>query len=280
MSRMRLISVAALASLSALAVGAPVASASHEDDSLGVAVCVFNGVSGQVVGGEDGVNSVSKDVFAGNSWDPLSLLDTDPGRFTFSGAATCTGIDAASEAGNQARPEPADGGAVPGVVPVTISAAGDYDNLICGTGTANGDAVVTSTGDNGAAIQVFTEFGIVFGVGNGVLDGVVDADPDETVPAPGGQIQTDPDRAEPHLVYPAGHSHIRTKDPITGQTTENQVDGGMVNGYVHIQPKTGDCGTSSVTQFDVAGAFEAVLSGEGSDVSTAGNPPGNTDSDA
>lgn len=292
MSRKRLIPVMALGLLGAFA-AVPAAQA-HPDDAMGAAACVLapGSVAGTTtVGGEDGVNNiVFDDLGIGGGWDPVTnLLDTDPGRFTFSGSAVCAGLDAASEDGT--GPEVVGPTVAPGPPPTataTIKAAGDFDNLICGTGTANGDAIIEAPvpADPGTAnpgTLLFTEFGIKFVAGVGQLSFVVDAD--ETAPAGGtvatGQRPTEPDRKEANMPmggYPASPAHSHVGD--------NQIDGGEGQGVITITPNelkpppgsAGNCLTTNVTEFIVNGAFYAFLSGEGATESGAGGA-GADDSD-
>jgi hypothetical protein len=250
-----------------VAVSAPVAQASHEDDTFGDASCtLLPGVAGTAEApGENGVNGALSDTTFGGGWDPVTrLLDTDPGHFNFSGQALCEGADIASEQGEITAP----GGGHPSVVPPTIVdivASGDYDNLICGTGTANGDARLTdATGTDLLGqpidIQIYSEFGITFAAGVGVLSLVIDADETGTNNG-GGQWDTAPDGAEnwptADITY-GGHSYV-----VDSSGLENQIDGGNGLGVIDILPIEGDC-ASNVTEFEVNGAFDASLSGEGS----------------
>lgn len=217
MSRKRLISVMGLALVSLLAMNAP-AQATGVDDSFGAATCVLQGVAGSAAGpGEDGVNNVLQDLGGDDSWDPLELLDTDPGSFTFDGDVTCAGVDIASEIGS--NPE------VVGPVAAHVTASGKFNNLICGTGTANGQATLTS---DAIKATVNTNFGITFVGGVGYLSIVVNED------AP-------------------------------GNINNDAVSGGNGNGVIHIAPSVGNCVTTKVSEFLVDGAFATTLSGEGSD---------------
>lgn len=276
MSRKRLIpAVMALGLLSAMALGAPAAQATHDDDTMGEASCVLapGSVAGTTIGvdDEDGVNGLGYDNTNG-------LLDTDPGHFDFEGDAICTGFDVASETTPANRP----------IIPPTtfaIEAAGDYDNLVCGTGTANGDArlfgPVVPVGEiTPIDVEIYTEFGIKFVAGVGQLSFVVDAD-ETGVPRPSeasethGQYASAPSQDQlgyvPAGFYgPAGtHSHVGN----------NQVDGGEGQGVIVITPNpgppigpapasAGNCESGgmpagNVTSFLVNGAFYGFLSGEG-----------------
>jgi hypothetical protein len=201
MSRKRLIFLA-LGALSALAVAAPAAQA----DTMGVAACVLT--PGQVTG-TAGVDNIVGDV-----GDPGGPLDTDDGTFDFDGNATCAGADAA-------------GPAVVAPGTYTIAADGTYQNLLCGTGTANGTALLSGTGGNTTAIE--STFGLTFAAGTGKLSIVVT----------GGVVQV-------------------------GASTET-VQGGEGTGAINIVPNPqaagGNCVTTDVTSFFVNGAFEASLSG-------------------
>ena len=316
MSRKRLISITAMAAVSVLALSVPIAQASHVDDTMAQADCVLEpgGVSGQAeTGGEDGVNSVMTDMNNGGGLPPLELFDTDPGHFNFSGNAICTGVDNAAEDNNQTGPEvfphpTEDENGQPRVGPVIskIIASGDYDNLVCGTGTANGDAVLRAPdgpdADTLDDVQIYAEFGIMFVAGTGELKFVIDADETE-IDNGGGQEDTAPDGSPTHAGgagewvgsdmdidgYP-GHSYAVTydADPTTNSATEtgstqNQIDGGIGNGVINIIPDEardgGNCADQNVTQFLVDGAFTAFLSGEGSADSDDTEPNQTGDSD-
>lgn len=175
MLRKKFVSVSALALVSALAMAVPV-HADHsgppdpgqlnDDDSFGAASCAFTGVSGHA---GPGVRNISADwdgnpgnatlgipagASDGGAVDPLDLLDTDGGKFTFDGSATCAGADA--------------GGNTVGAVPpttVALRAEGHFTNLICGTGQADGWA--TAVAGN---VSLATRFGILFAGGHGKLD--------------------------------------------------------------------------------------------------------------
>jgi hypothetical protein len=288
----------ALALLSVLAVGAPVAQATHRDDTMADAECELTpgGVAGSAaLAGENGVNHVGSALDVTGDWGngfsydltagvQSMLMDTDPGHFNFSGTAICKGRDVAAEGPAPAGPPNAP---APQIIPpgtYTITASGDFDNLICGTGTANGDAVIVGpVGTSPPTVQIFTEFAIKFngGVGaggllppyKGKLVFVVDADPTSTT-ATGGQIPTAPDGAESWAgsamagLYGlnGGHSYAVVNNP-DGTPNGNQIDGGGGTGDVTITPSVGNCVNQDVTQFLVNGEFEGFLSGEGSTVS-------------
>jgi hypothetical protein len=289
----------ALTMLSVIAVGAPAAQANHRDDTMATdAHCALtpNQVAGSAaLAGENGVNSVLQDTNNGFAWDfpTPQLMDTDPGHFNFRGTATCTGLDEAAEGPAPAGPPNAAG---PQALPpgdYQIIASGDFDNLICGTGTANGDAVIKGplpfidNGANPPAVQIFTEFAIEFvgGAGGGPhpkFKGklVFGVDADETgVNNGGGQLDTAPDGAETWAGsdmsglpgvndYTANGGHSYAVIASNG----NQIDGGGGTGDVTITPNetvpgSGNCVNENVTQFLVNGEFGGFLSGEGSTVS-------------
>lgn len=264
MSRTRLIAVLALVVGTALATSVPTALAQQmsddgdrDDDTMGAASCVLspNQVSGQAADDEDGVNAFQNDAGSGDSWDPLEFFDTDPGHFTFGGQAECAGLDLADEDdqtgdgdgsgakdnGGPLGPEPV------GPVLVDIQASGDYDNWFCGTGTANGTALVTEA-EGTTDIQIHTHFGITFVGGTGALSIVVQSDETGTEPYEGQWDST-----------PGTQSWV-------GQ---NNIDGGNGAGVINISvtgdPDDGDCDASNVTHFNVNGAFATSLSGEGDD---------------
>jgi hypothetical protein len=246
MSRKRLIPVLAL-TVSAMFAAVP--SAHATDDTMGAAGCVLlPGVAGTTTQGTDGVNAPldgqNPDAQFGGGWDPLELLDTDPGGFTFQGNAVCTGADVASEAGN-----PGPQIAIPVVAQIT--ATGDYDNLICGTGTAYGNATVNGTSTVGplsvTITNLTTRFGITFAAGTGDLSYVVT----------GGSITATDPRG----------------------TSTNTIEGGNGVGVINIAPTNGNCVNEDVKQFNVIGAFAGSLSGEGTDDSDGDGTQGGKDSD-
>lgn len=83
--------------------------------------------------GEDGVNAITSDLGFDDSWDPLELLDSDPGSFALSGDGTCIAYDAAKETGGVA-PQPM------GPIDIGLTASGHFNNLACGTLMLGGDA--------------------------------------------------------------------------------------------------------------------------------------------
>jgi hypothetical protein len=204
MSRMRLIFVA-LGALSVLALAAPAAQA---QGTLAVASCTLSpgGVTGTA-----GVDNIVGDV-----GDPGGPLDTDDGTFDFDGTATCAGADVAG----------------PATVPpgtYTIAADGTYENLLCGTGTANGSATLSATvaGNN---TRVEADFGLTFAAGTGKLTIVVKAN---------SQVQVGP-----NIEIVAG-----------GEGS------GAINIIPNPQAAGGNCVTTNVTSFFVNGGFETTLTG-------------------
>lgn len=227
MSRTRLISL--LCTTSVL-VGAALGSAPAyaNDDTMAVAACVLEPASVAGVTAP-GVASGLTDLAGINGWDPLNLLDTDNGTFRFSGTAVCGGADVA---GDDATSGPGSTGLpdiVAGTYKIDAGAAivggfSEYSNLICGTGTANGDAVLTNL--NAPAANIKAKFGITFAGGVGKLSMVIQ---------PGGFA--------------------------TGQLgSVNAVDGGEGTGVIDIAPFNGNCANTDVTGFQVNGAFETSLS--------------------
>lgn len=257
MSLKRLISMMAVCLLGALALSGPAAAQQAPDDTWAKVDCVLNpgGVAGTL--GVDGVNSVGTDLGQGQAYDPLELMDTDPGPFEFSGSAVCAGVDLASEH-KQQGPETAP------PTTVAISAKGIYDNLICGTGEAKGYATVTgdlgpkNALNAGGPIVINSIFDIQFVGGNGHLEGVVQKE---------GQSPSD----------------------ATSRLGQNEVDQGGVLGAIHIAPSSwngqggpvapcvgapGAQGPGNVTAFTVDGTFAATLAGEGAEV---GDPLSDSD---
>lgn len=261
MSRKRLVLLAALCAVSVLLVSVTSsAQAAGTDDSFGSAACVVRGAAGTATGdglGDNaGVNSVLYDLFGndsgiteggttpnpsgilngdtnaggaseegGPSSDPTDLLDTDGGDFTFqSQTVACVGVDL--------------GGARIGATAgadFSINAGGDYTNLICGSGQAQGQAVLT----RGANTSVTTNFGITFAGGNGAL----------TISSAKGNVRLD----QTNVAQGAGDSE--------------DVDTGNGGGVVHIAPQANDasgsnCVTNNTRNFLVDAAFDTVLSGD------------------
>jgi hypothetical protein len=138
--RKRLVSLA-LGVLSVLAVAAPAAQAQATMAELG---CVLS------PGGVTGTAGV--DDIVGDVGDPGGPLDTDTGTFDFDGTAACAGTDV--------------GGSPAVVLPgtYTIAADGTYENLLCGTGTANGAATL-----NGGLTSIQASFGVRFVAGVGKM---------------------------------------------------------------------------------------------------------------
>ena len=233
MSRKRLVS-AMLGALAATAFIAPAAQAEpHPDDTMAVLSCVLVGLSGNAA-----VDSVEKDLAVSptpnDGGAPGWLLDTDSGTFTFGGTATCAAVDVASR-----TPYTANGGwAVGAGNAFPVTAAGTYNNLICGTGTANGTANIKGPANLLAAgnvgdgqTDVDTSFGITFAAGVGALSIVVSPGADGT----GGN-----------------------------RVGNNTVTGGNGAGVIDILPTTGSCAQGEgVTAFTVNGVYATTLSGDG-----------------
>jgi hypothetical protein len=133
-----------------LAVLAAVAAipASAQADVMAPAACVLTPMG---VAGTSNLEGIQTDY-------PNGLLDTDTGtgaspHFTFSGTATCAGVNVV---GPQVIP--------PGTY--SISASGEFANLVCGTGTATGTAYII----NGAGgVNINTTFGLALVGGVGEL---------------------------------------------------------------------------------------------------------------
>jgi len=95
----------------------------------------------------------------GNATIPAPPAMFTSGGFTFSGGATCSiaGVDGPAGTG-PATPF------AEGPLAATITASGTFNNLVCGTGTANGTATVTAGAD-----VIDASFGITFVNGAGHL---------------------------------------------------------------------------------------------------------------
>jgi len=188
----------ALGALSAMAFIVP--SAQAQTGVVGAAACVFEGVSGQAA---PGVENIVSDLGP-------DILDTDSGTFGFTGSATCAGADA-----NNVPPT------VVGPATFELSAGGTYNNVICGTGTANGTANLTNGGDT----DINSTFGITFAAGVGKISLVVDGGTAAGEAVSGGN----------------------------GDGAVNIIPNGLEGG--------GNCIDESVTSFVVNGAFSSTLTG-------------------
>lgn len=209
--RFGMLMVAALSTMAAMVAPA------QADDTAAATHCAL--VPGSVAGTTTigpGVQGVLVDSAGGTGWDPLKLLDIDSGGFTFTGQAVCGGADVAGAAPDAVAP-----------TPVTITANGNYNNLICGTGTAAGTATLKDTATGGANINLATTFSIHFVGGVGTL----------------------------------------AVDSVTGtakgsvNATNNTVSQGNGYGVIDIIPSAGNCVQGTVTAFLVNGAFTAFITG-------------------
>ena len=198
-----LLFAAVLAVLIALALAAPAAEARGSYWHITCAV-------GPGVAGQTNVESIQGDLLSGGGWDSLQLLDSDTGGFTFSGPATCSGIGVSATGPKVLLP-----------TAVTITATGTYDNLVCGTGTAGGNATLTGPG-----INLVSPFALTFVSGAGKL----------SFSNPTGTI---------------GSDDINGGD---GSGYVEIVPTGSPGG-------TNPCVNGNVTSFTVLGGFEATLTG-------------------
>ncbi len=131
---MRRVKQLVLLSVIAAALLVPVASASAGTQTA----CTFDGVTGNL---SPAIPSILED----------GSTDTETGQFTFNGGVTCAGNDR----GNPVNPTAETG---------SVSASGNYSNILCGTGRAEGDATVTLPSGT-----VQAHFVIDFTGGNGVI---------------------------------------------------------------------------------------------------------------
>jgi len=138
-----------LAVCCALAFAAPAAQA--QDDSAGLVTCVFSGVA----------SNTPKNDIASDLLEDVSQLsvDTESGTFNFSGSANCSGADIAGSS----TP-------VGAAQTYTLTAAGSFTSLYCGTGTANGTANLFQNPDTNLDLS----FGITFAAGQGSMGVIVD----------------------------------------------------------------------------------------------------------
>jgi hypothetical protein len=233
----RIAVLASLAVVAAMFVGSSTANASHETGNGGV--CVFTGLAG---GLSPQIESIQSDI--GNPPDPIDAITSiERGSYQFGGDATCAG-----RVGPRVfAPNP-----TVSLTNARITSNGFYDNILCGTGFAHdhtgantnvavtsGVVVDTSTvpptvNPNGSGPAITgVGYEIPFVAGNGAL--LIG------LPAPLNNLSA--------AVTGTGAHH-----PHPG------VSGGYVGaGYVHIQPRApGNCVTTDVSAFDVAGAFVAV----------------------
>lgn len=198
-----------VAALSTMAANVPVAQA---DDTAAALACAL--VPGAVVGtttSGPGVQGVLLDGAGGTGWDPLRLLDIDRGGFTFTGEAVCTDMDVAGAAPDAMTPSV-----------TTITATGQYNNLICSTGTATGSARL-----NGMFFTLSAAISIHFvgGMGTLAVDDVI------------GTV----------------------RGSVNG--TDNTVSQGNGYGVIDIIPTTGNCVQGYVLTYFVNGAFVAFITG-------------------
>jgi hypothetical protein len=134
---------------------------------------------------------------------------TDDGSFAFSGNVHCEGI---------AQP----GGSVGGIY--RLNAAGTYQHLYCGTGTANGTAVLER-----GLTRINSDFGITFAAGTGKLLKVIT----------GGWLQ----------------------GAFSGWPIQGGEGSGVIHIIPNPQASGGNCVTTDVTSFFVNGGWEMTVSG-------------------
>lgn len=211
MSRLRLISTLGLALVSSLAFGTP-ARATGVDDSWGVMHCVFRAVMGAAAGaGENGANAFLSDATFDDSWDPLELMDTDPGTFTFNGPADCQAVDVASEIG--ANPE--------AIAPInaTWSISGKFKSLACSTMMLSGDGTLVG---NNVKLTMHMHVGATVAGGAGRMSIVLDPN------LPGNlnndAISTGEGRGTVHVAPRSGNC-------VTTNVTEFLVDGAFTTRF-------------------------------------------------
>jgi hypothetical protein len=196
--------LASLAVVAAMFAGTSSASAAAGD----AGVCVFTGVSGTLTPSIPGIQADISDI----ATNPLTVVDIEQGGYNFQGTnVLCAGVF--------------NGTPVTPLDPVTLTSAGDYANILCGTGWASDlDGSGTTLASPGIGTVSNVGYQIPFVAGNGPL--VIGAGVSTAPPTLG--------------------------DPITGDY--------VGAGAVHITPQNlpGGCSTQAVTQFDVAGGFVAA----------------------
>jgi hypothetical protein len=208
---------------------------------------------------EPGVEAVSNDFGAGPGWDdfdPLeapSLLHTDNLSFAFLANVVRAAADLASDDNDEASSKGGgnDGPTLAAGV-YSITGGGYVSNLMCGTGTANGTAVLRGTAPGDTTV-INSTFGLTFAASVGQLSLVI---------TPGGHVR-------PALRGPMPDNNGGTP------THDDAVDGGQGWGVSHIAPSVGNCDNANVRTFTVDGAFEATLS-DGSETTPVPAPAGAT----
>jgi hypothetical protein len=146
----RIAVLASLAVMAAMFVGSSTANAALGDGG----VCVFDGLAGGLT---PAIQDTVNDVTGGN---PLSI---ERGGYTFNGDATCVGTVGGTVFAPTAGPDNVD-----------LSSVGNYDNIVCGTGTAHdhdGDLTsVTAVSGTGVGASIRNVgYEIPFVGGNGPL---------------------------------------------------------------------------------------------------------------
>lgn len=209
----RRIPTLALGLLGAFAVAAPAANA---DNTRAQLTCALG--PGVVVTTWSGAETAQEDLLWGGAWDPLRLLDVDSGTFDFQGPATCAGADVVGPSGSSAFAP----------TQVTIRGTGTFDNLICGTGTANLTGSLIG-GDYDLSVAA----GLTFVAGAGKL----------TVTNLGGRI---------------GPNYVARGE---GTGYAQIVPTGRTGPPVNRELPAVACATATATSFEVLGGFAATVSG-------------------
>lgn len=240
---------------SALGLAGP-AAGQTSDDAVGAMSCVFDDVTGQTATGQNGVNSVFNDLWDGGAWDPapLQLMDSDPGDFDLGGTAICAGVDLADEAGQATTPEPF------GPTAVEIEGTGIYRNLVCGTGTVSGSAVIVEVPSSVPDIQINASFGVTFVGGHGQLSITL---------GPPSWIGND------NVDNGNGLGAMSIVPNSTFESSGNLPTGVPCVGGTSEPPGPGAIGTdddeSNLTRFGIKGGFETSFGGEGTNSANAGD---------
>ena len=184
--KLKIFLVTAAVSIGALALGAGGAQA-HEVS------CEFSGLAATVMpdGAGAGIQSIQTDIADGGLQTFPSDFDT--GNHAYSGPATCV-----------SRQPPL----LPTVQNALITASGDYQNRICGTGAIDADAMTIDLPPGPDDVSVTYVVELRNWIGTGTASGVA-----------------------------GGH-------PLTG------------NVAIAITPSAGNCVTTDVSQFAVAGTIE------------------------
>jgi hypothetical protein len=237
----RIAVLASLAVVAAMFVGSSTASAS---DRAGESfTCVFDGLAG---GLSPQIESIQDDI--GSPPNPIGALDIERGSYGFGGNAICGGKVGSTVFAPIPNPTPTNPTA--GLQNVTIRSNGFYDNIICSTGMAH-----DQTG--AATFVTVTSPGLVVDVGT--IPPEIGATPPGPITDIGYEIPFVGGNGPLLIGMPSPLNNLSAAGAGSGGHHPHPGVGGawVGAGFVHIQPSAGNCVTTHVGAFDVAGAFTA-----------------------